>query len=247
MDWSFQLYSARKFEPWEHVLETLARLGYKRVEGYGGVYGNPEAFRAELDKNHLTMPSGHFGFDLLEKDFPNALKVARTLGVELVACPHLQADERPKDADGWRDFGRRLGAIGEKVTAEGMDFAWHNHDFEFAALPDGSLPMTHILEAAPELGWEIDVAWVIKGGASVEVWVDKYADRIKAVHVKDIARDGENKDEDGWADVGHGTVDWSALLKRFADTPAKLYVMEQDNPNDFERFARRSIETVNAY
>ncbi|MGO4843465.1 sugar phosphate isomerase/epimerase, partial [Rhizobiaceae sp. 2RAB30] len=28
MDWSFQLYSARNFQPWDGVLETLGRLGY---------------------------------------------------------------------------------------------------------------------------------------------------------------------------------------------------------------------------
>lgn len=248
MDWSFQLYSARKFEAWEHVLETLAQAGYRSVEGYGGVYGNPQNFRAELDRNHLAMPSGHFAFDLLEEDFPNALHTARTLGIELIACPYLDAADRPGDAEGWHDFGRQLGAIGDKAKAAGMQFAWHNHDFEFEALPDGSLPMTHILEAAPGIGWEIDVAWVIKGGASVEMWIDKYADRILAVHVKDIARPGEGLDEDGWSDVGHGTVDWASLIKRFQEkTPAKLFIMEQDNPNDFERFARRSIASVNAY
>lgn len=248
MEWSFQLYSARKFEPWERVLETLARLGYKNVEGFGGVYGNPEAFRAELDKLHLRMPSGHFAFDLLETDFPNALKVAKSLGTELIACPYLDATERPADAAGWREIGRRLGAVGEKVKAEGMGFAWHNHDFEFAKLPDGSVPMTHILEAAPEIGWEMDVAWVIKGGAGAEEWIGKYADRIVAVHVKDQAKPGEGLDEDGWSDVGHGIHDWRGLLKLLREkTPAKLFIMEQDNPNDFERFARRSIESVNSY
>lgn len=248
MDWSFQLYSARKFPPWEKVLEELARLGYRNVEGFGGVYGNPEHFRAELDKNGLAMPSGHFAFDLLETDFANACKTAKTLGIELIACPHLAADERPADAAGWQDFGRRLGAIGEQAKGEGFFFAWHNHDFEFKALPDGSVPLTHILEAAPGIGWEMDLAWVVKGGADPKAWIDKYGDRIMAVHVKDIARQGEGEDEDGWSDVGHGTVDWKGLLVLLREkTPAKYFVMEQDNPNDFERFARRSIESVNAY
>lgn len=247
MDWSFQLYSARKFEPWERVLKTLGELGYKRVEGYGGVYGNPEHFRAELDRQGLSMPSGHFAFDLLENDFANAAKTGKTLGIRLIACPYLDAAERPTDAEGWRDFGRRLEAIGEKAVGEGFDFAWHNHDFEFQALPDGSLPMTHILEAAPHTGWEIDVAWVIKGGGSAEMWIEKYFDRIKAVHVKDMAKPGEGADEDGWADVGHGTVDWASLIPLLRrKTAASYFIMEQDNPNDFERFARRSLETVSA-
>ena len=73
---SFQLYSARNFQPWEPILEHLAKCGYKEVEGFGGAYGNtgafydePEKFRALLDKHGLTMPTGHFfPIDMFEKD-----------------------------------------------------------------------------------------------------------------------------------------------------------------------------------
>ena len=70
----------------------------------------------------------------------------------------------------------------------------------------------------------------------------------KEVHVKDIAPAGENANEDGWADVGHGTMDWDALYaaaKQF--TNARYFVMEHDNPADVDRFASRSIATVNAW
>jgi hypothetical protein len=32
---SFQLYSARNFQPWEGIIEMLAANGYKEVEGFG--------------------------------------------------------------------------------------------------------------------------------------------------------------------------------------------------------------------
>ncbi len=247
MDWSFQLYSARNFQPWAKVLELLAGLGYTQVEGFGGVYDDPDAFRILLDKNGLTMPSSHFSLDLLENDLAAALRIARALGMELIACPYLEDADRPGDAEGWKRFGERLGAVGEKVKAEGFDFAWHNHGFEFEALADGSLPMTHLLEAAPDLGWEIDVAWVVKGGGGAEMWIDKYANRITAVHVKDLATPGEALNEDGWSDVGYGTLDWRSLLATLrAKTPAKYFIMEHDNPRDLERFARRSLQTVNS-
>src|SRR4051812_48570232 len=63
MNWSFQLYSARNFLPWTDVLEMLSKLGYAEVEGFGGVYDDPKAFGAELDKNGLAMPTGHFSID----------------------------------------------------------------------------------------------------------------------------------------------------------------------------------------
>src|SRR5690606_23575187 len=129
---------------------------------------------ATLDKNGLTMPTGHFGLDMLEGDFAKAEDIAATLGMKILICPHIAADLRPSDAAGWRGFGERLGAVGEKAAAAGYDFAWHNHDFEFKPLADGSAAMDHILSTAPGMGWEMDVAWVIRGGADPMPWIDKY-------------------------------------------------------------------------
>jgi sugar phosphate isomerase/epimerase len=245
MKWSFQLYSARFAQPWEGVVRMLARTGYDEVEGFGGVYEDASAFRALLDINGLSMPTGHFPIDLLEKDFGEAERTARTLGIRLIACPYLVAEQRPKDAAGWLAFGKRLAAVGRTARDAGFGFAWHNHDFEFAALPDGSVPMTHILDGAPEIGWEMDVAWIIRGGADPMPWIERHGRRVLAVHVKDIARPGEKPDEDGWEDVGHGTVDWKTLFYALRDnSPAEHFIMEHDKPSDAERFARRSIETV---
>lgn len=248
MTWSFQLYSARNFQPWDKVLETLASIGYRNVEGFGGLYGDAKALRAMLDRNGLSMPTSHFSLDMLENDFAGAAEIARTLGIGLIACPHIAADLRPTDAAGWRAFGERLAKVGEKARWAGFDFGWHNHDFEFAALPDGSVPMTHILEAAPEIGWEMDVAWVIRGGADPVAWINAHAGRVIAAHVKDIAPAGENADEDGWADVGHGTVDWAGLIGLLREkTPARHFVVEHDNPSDFARFARRSLAAAQRF
>jgi len=110
------------------------------------------------------------------------------------------------------------------------------------------VPMTAILEAAPEIGWEIDVAWVVRGNADPLEWIDRHGKRITVVHVKDIAPKGENADEDGWADVGHGTIDWKSIMKALREkTPAKVFVMEHDKPSDVGRFARRSIEAANKF
>ncbi len=247
MNWSFQLYSARNFQPWDKVLKVLAGLGYKEVEGYGGVYDDPRAFRALLDENGLAMPSGHFGIDLLEQDFGKAAGIANTLGIKLIACPWLEPAQRPTDAEGWRAFGRRLAAVGARARDAGFDFAWHNHDFEFAAV-GGQVPQRLILEAAPDIGWEMDVAWVIRGGSDPLHWIEEFGPRILAAHVKDIAPIGEAADEDGWSDVGHGTVDWAGLVTALRkNTPAKYFIMEHDNPADFDRFARRSIAAAKSF
>ena len=87
-DFSFQLYSARNYPPFSDVFKLLARLGYKQVEGFGGLYGDPAGLRADLDANGLIMPTGHFGLDML-RDKASAVETARTLGVETIFCPFI--------------------------------------------------------------------------------------------------------------------------------------------------------------
>ena len=72
----------------------------------------------------------------------------------------------------------------------------------------------------------------------------RYADRITSVHVKDIAPKGECADEDGWADVGQGTVNWAAAFKALKSSRTLHYIMEHDNPKDVVRFAQRSFDHV---
>ncbi len=245
MDFSFQLYSARNFLPWDTILKRIAALGYTEVEGYGGVFDEAAAFRRLMDENGLTMPTAHVSVDMLENDFDTARSVFETLGVRSVFCPYLDADQRPTDRQGWADFAGRLTAINNRMQADGRRFGWHNHDFEFRAEADGSIPQETILEAAPDIDWEADIAWIVRGGGDPMEWIDRYGSRITAVHVKDIAPDGECVDEDGWADVGHGTVDWPALMAALAAKSAtKWYVMEHDNPSDFDRFAARSLASL---
>ncbi len=241
---SYQLYSSRKFPPLADTLTMLAGLGYGEVEGYGGLYVDDTTLAdmaAGLQATGLKMPTAHFGIDLLEGDPARALHIARTLGIERIYCPHLMPDQRPTDGPGWRAFGARLEAAGRPFTTVGIGFGWHNHDFEFVATPDGAIPQAEILAGGPSLEWEMDVAWVIRGGADPLQWIRRYGPRITAAHVKDIAPAGQNTDEDGWADVGHGTVDWAGLMAALRAVGCKHFVMEHDNPSDHARFAKWSI------
>jgi sugar phosphate isomerase/epimerase len=249
---SFQLYSARNFPPLSDVLKTVGAAGYKQVEGYGALYAALDdaalaALKADMDKSGVTMPSAHFSLDLLENDPARAVHIAKTLGIKSIYCPYIAAEDRPTDAAGWRAFGERLEKAGKPFRDAGLDFGWHNHDFEFVALADGSIPQDHIFAGGPNLSWEADIAWVIRGGADPFAYIEKYGKRITAVHVKDIASTGENTDQDGWADVGHGTVEWAKLFKALSATSAKYYIVEHDNPKDYKVTAERSIASIKTY
>ena len=248
MKYSFQLYSARNFTPWDQIFRSVSALGYSQVEGFGALYENPAETRASLDTHNLSMPSGHFSLDDLENNLATVLKTADTLGCENIFCPYLDESIRPSDDKGWQDFGRRLNELNKRVTDAGKRFGWHNHDFEFQPCDDGSVPMRSILTSAPDIDWEMDVAWVARAGTDPVPWITEFGKRISAVHIKDIAEQGSCEDEDGWADVGAGILDWQALLTQITkETNASLFVAEHDNPSDHERFARQSIESMKKF
>jgi sugar phosphate isomerase/epimerase len=246
-DFSYQLYSSRNFPPLADTLKMLGGLGYKQVEGYGGLFANLDALddlKAQLAANGLTMPTGHFGLDMV-RDAPDRVRaITKALGIGTVLVPAVPEDERKKDAAGWRSLGQQLAAAAKPYWKAGLTFGWHNHAFEFVETETGEMPLDLIMAGDGRLALELDVAWVQVGKQDPITWIEKYANRLVAAHIKDIAPEGECADEDGWADVGHGIMDWPKIMAALRKTKACYFVMEHDNPSDHERFARRSIETA---
>jgi len=156
-------------------------------------------------------------------------------------------DARPDDADGWRSFGKTLAAGGKHFQDAGIAFGWHNHDFEFMPLDNGDMPMDLILAADDNLMIELDLGWVKRAGLDPVTWINKYAGRIAAAHIKDIAPEGTCLDEDGWADVGKGIMDWPAIHTALQAAGVDHYVIEHDNPSDAARFAQISLAAVNNF
>jgi len=240
-DCSYQLYSSRNHGPLTQTLPMLAELGYGAVEGFGEMLNDPAALRDLLDRNGLRMRSAHIALNTLETDPAAVIDMAQVLEAESLFVPFLPPDQRPIDAAGWQSFGQRLSAATAPVQAAGITLGWHNHEYEFIPLPDGSRPIDHILAADPALLWEADIAWIHRAGADPLAEIARYGDRIAAVHVKDVAPEGQNLGEDGWADPGHGVLDWGGLLAALRiHSSTDLYVMEHDNPSDDRRFATRA-------
>jgi sugar phosphate isomerase/epimerase len=244
MSISYQLYCSRNFPPLDATLAMLSKAGYTEVEGYGGLYADVPALKSSLDKAGLTMTTGHFGMDMVEGDAAATIATARALGMKKVFVPYVMPDQRPTDAVGWAAFGARLARMGKPVQDAGFDFGWHNHDFELLDLGGGETPLDLIAAAGVDL--ELDLGWVRVAGHDPIAWIGKYAKQIKAVHVKDIAPDGQNRDEDGWADVGYGITDWVAIKAALDAAGISHMVVEHDNPKDHTRFATRSLATLKA-
>ena len=249
MTFSYQLYSSRNFGPLADTMSMLKDIGYEAVEGYSGLFETPDdiaKLKYALDVSGLSMPTAHFSLDALENDPASVIAKANTLGVNRIYMPFIMPDDRPTTASGWREFGARVETAGKPIRDANLGFGYHNHDFELIET-DGVIPMDAVLEGGPSLEWEIDVAWVVRGNADPGAWIAKYKDRITSVHMKDLAEPGDCLNEDGWADVGHGTMDWAGLSVALQTTPAEYFIMEHDNPSDDKRFAERALRSAKSY
>ena len=240
---SIQLYSLRKFGNLNACLTLARSTGFRQVELIGSQLQDPDQTRRLLEEHELSAPSAHVSLDALRQDLPATLRAARAIGVGRLYMPALPAGERQGDAAHWRRAGSELGGMAGRAADEGLPLGYHNHDWELEPMADGRPAIEHFFEGAgPDLGWEVDVAWLVRGGADPIAWLDRERARIDAAHVKDIARPGENQDEDGWAEVGGGTLDWSALWSACTNAGATLMVVEHDDPRHPAAFTQASFD-----
>ncbi len=244
---AYQLYCSRNAGPLAETLKMLADTGYTAVEGYGGLFAHLDPLRAGLLDNGLSMPSSHIGLDLMMDAPARAIDICRMLGITKAIGPYLPAENRPTDATGWATFGKAFAERTKPLRDAGLTVGWHNHDFEFADLGGEDHPMDLILAASDDLALELDLGWVVRAGLDPVTTIRKYAGRITAAHVKDVAPAGEALDEDGWADAGHGTQDWAAIVPALRAAGCTHFVAEHDNPSDDARFAARSLATIQTF
>lgn len=243
--YSYQLYSSRNFTPLENTLKMLASLGYRYVEGYGGLAETIGSDAAQLknllDQSNLEMPSCHIGIEQLENEKASVVEMSAKLGIRQIFVPAIDEEKRTQNSSDWIELAGRLQQLHQSYAVEGIAIGWHNHDFEFRKTETGEFALDILLKNAPDIDLEFDLAWAVRADQDPLLWIEKYGGRIVAAHLKDLAATGECGDEDGWADVGQGVMDWKTLHAELLKRDLKFLIMEHDNPSDHQRFASRSI------
>lgn len=238
---SFQLYSARFFPPLASQLPKLKAMGYDAVEPWMPALENPGEFRQQIDDAGLACSGFHAHFQDLVADPHKFVDLAEQIGANLIIPPWLAPEDRGQSGDDWKKVGDMLASAADMISAAGKRLAWHNHDFEFVPLSDGSVPIDHLFDTAGDkVGFEIDCAWIVRAGADPAAALEKYADRIWAIQPKDTAPAGTGA-EGGWTAPGQGVIDWAALWPKMRQTQADHLVVEHDNPADWEKLAEDAI------
>jgi sugar phosphate isomerase/epimerase len=243
---SIQLYTLRSLGELDRALDTVKQAGYGHVETIGSHLEDTENVRAKLDARDLKVSSSHVSLAALRERPDVVQRACRTLGFGQPFMPTVPPDQRQADAPFWRALGRELGELAERLRDEGITPGYHNHDWELAPKEGTKTALELLFEAAGEspLTWQVDIAWLVRGGADPKAWLERYRDRVVSAHVKDIAPPGQNADEDGWADVGAGVLDWRDLWRAARAAGAKWVVVEHDKPADRAETARASYTFI---
>ena len=244
---SFQLYSARMAPPAAGQIGALADLGYRNVEPYGGLVAEADSLAAAMAARGVRAPTMHVGLDAMEGGYSATAAAARKLGVATLIVPAVPPAMRKQDLAGWKATAGRLAAAAARAEGDGFGFAWHNHSFEFEPMAGGGMPLDVLLGEAPAIGWQADLGWIARAGEDPLAWMARYSGRVVALHVKDLAPHGTATDEEGWADVGQGTLPLEKWVEAGRAAGAKTLVLEHDKPSDWLRFARRSIEALKGW
>ncbi len=234
------LYTVRNqmAEDMAGTLQALAGIGYDEVEFAGYFDHTPEEVKGFLDAAGLVSPSAHIRLDDIRTSPEQLIASAQTLGQDYLALNWLAPEERGT-LDDYRGHIDLVAGFAEQCRDAGLQFAWHNHDFEFVEL-EGQVPMDLILDQTdPELVQvELDLYWITKAGADPFTYFERYPGRFPLCHVKDMASDTS------MADVGDGTIDFAAIFAASDVAGLQHYYVERDDSKDPLKSAARSYKAV---
>ena len=213
------------------VLEAVRKIGYTEVETYWDIYGHPAAeLRRMINDHGLKVPSGHFNYDGLEAKFD----YAKALGVEYVICPMLP-ESMWFTLDGYKRAADQFNIWGEKIHQAGMQFGFHNHNYEFRRFGDSTGFETMMNRCDPKLVCiEMDCYWITQAGGDPVQMFQQYGNRIKLLHLKDRkpgfpvsqVKDGA---AEHFTEVGAGTIHWREILAAAEKNGVKHLFVERDS------------------
>jgi sugar phosphate isomerase/epimerase len=215
------------------TLRDLAGMGFERIElcspagyekmGFGPLAQmKPAELREKIHAAGLGCESCHFGFGELKDKLDDRLEFARELGLKQMI---LSTFWLPKDAkmSDWMNAVDAANKIGERTKKAGIQFGFHNHDFEFHKI-NGELIYDKLMgEFDPKLVKMQFQVNVVSLGYQAADFFEKYPGRFISIHLQDWSPTGK-KD----VALGQGVVDWKRLWSAARLSGARNYFVEVD-------------------
>jgi sugar phosphate isomerase/epimerase len=226
-----QLYSLRDVigkDP-KGVLKSVADFGYKELETYG--YSEGKLFGLSVKEYSdyvkslgMKTVSGHFGMDLLEKDWGRTCADAKSVGMTYVVIPHL-SEKYYKTMDDLKKTCEAINKGSLVAKSNGLKMGYHNHAFEFKQVEGQVIFDVMLKELDPKMvSMEMDIYWVVNAGQDPIQYFTKYPGRFHQWHVKDMDKTDRNRN----ADVGTGSIDFKKIFENAKLAGMKHFYVEQE-------------------
>lgn len=208
------------------TLKDLASYGYTQIESFEGAQGifwgmDHKDFKKYMDDLGMTIISSHCDID---KNFEKKAEAAGSIGMKYLVCPWKGPQ---KSIDDFKRIADDFNTKGEICKKNGLRFAYHNHGYSFKEL-NGQMPQDVMMQNTdPNLvDFEMDIYWVVTGGADPIQYLQKYSDRFRLCHVKDRMKDA--KSDDASCVVGEGSIDFKSILKVAKKNGVRYFIIEQE-------------------
>ena len=218
------------------TLDNIKEMGIRNIE-FSNLFGKTAAeMRALLDARGMVCTSYGVYYDALTNKTEKVIEDAKTLGAEFVRVgmiPH-KGEFTVQQADAAiKDFNR----VGKIFKENGLEFAYHNHGYDFTPYEKGTLYDYLIQNTNPEyVSFELDILWVHQFGQDPLAYLKKYPSRFKLMHVKDLKKgvpvglDVKTSPEND-VPLGSGQINVQAILKQARKSAIKYYYLEDENSN----------------
>jgi sugar phosphate isomerase/epimerase len=218
------------------VLGFLGRSGYTEVETAGHYGWTAAQFRAELDRAGLRAISGHDGPDFnfpasWQDDYRKTLEYAAALGQKYTGWAWFPG---PYDDEAvWHGLAEKFNTAGSLAREYGLQFFYHNHNFEFENRQADGTPVYDILLEECDrrlVKFEMDLFWITEAGANAVQYLTADPSRFWAYHVKDHVW-GRRVDAANFEDAGPGMLDFPDLFDAGGGRGLdKHFFIEHDSP-----------------
>lgn len=241
------------------TLKRVAAIGYKEVELSPLSKIPAKDLRKALDDAGLKNPSGHYLLPDLQKDLQAKIDLAKEFGEEymIATVPWVPDPSRIKvdpnkdqlgfflalikslTLDDWKWNAEQFNKVGEQMKKAGLQFGYHNHNFEFKSY-GGTTGYDELLRLTePALvKLELDCGWMTVAGQDPVSYLRKYPDRYRLMHIKDFHKGFTPRtslmDKGPGAPVptelGRGAVDYHRIFAAARNVPIRAIYVEQEPP-----------------